>query len=264
MAEVENQQVKTRREAMLERLKGRKPDLDLEDDEAVMGAISDDYDQYDKDIAGYQEREKAFSDLFAKDPRSATFLTNWRKGASPAVELVRQFGTDIKEAIDDPERLEEMSAANQDFLDRVAKEKELDALFEQNAAESLAMLDQLQAENGLTDEQVDAAMALLIGIVQDGVLGKFTRETVDMAMKAINHDKDVNDAAHEAEVRGKNAKVEEKLRKPKTGDGLPQMAGKNGGGVPQRPKRKLGALDNFGDNNKSIWERGNEKRTPRG
>lgn len=249
---------------MNERLRGRYPDLDLEDNEAVMGAIYDDYDQYDKRIADYQEREKAFSDLFSRDPRSAAFLTNWRKGDDPAVGLVRQFGTDIKDAIDDPERQEEMAAANQEFLARVAKEKELEELYQQNVSESLQMLDQLQAENGLTDEQVDEAMAMLATIVRDGVLGKFTRETVDMAMKALNHDKDVNAAALEAEVRGRNSKVEEKLRKPNTGDGIPQLNGKNGGGGQMKPRRSLGALDNFGDNNKTIWERGNEKRTSRG
>ena len=263
MAEVENQQVKTRREAMTERLKGRYPDKDFSDDEAIFGAISDDYDNYDKDIAGYQEREKAFSDMFTRDPRSASFLQNWRNGGDPAVELVRLFGTDIKDAIDDPDRQEEMAAANKEFVERVAKEKELEAVYEQNVAESLQTMAQVQEANGLTDEQLDDAMAFIMGIVRDAVMGKFTAETIDMAMKAINHDKDVATAEMEGEVRGKNTKAEEKLRKGKSGDGMPTLGGKNGGGGRQKPQRSLGALDNFGDNNKTIWERGGEKRIPR-
>ncbi|MBQ3918171.1 MAG: hypothetical protein II695_00720, partial [Oscillospiraceae bacterium] len=99
---------------MTERLQSRYPEMDFSDDEAVFGRIYDDYDDYDKNIAGYQEREKAFEDMFAADPRSASFLQSWRDGGDPTIELVRQFGTDIKDAIDDPVRQEEMAAANKE------------------------------------------------------------------------------------------------------------------------------------------------------
>lgn len=263
MAEAENQNVKSKRDLMRERLQSRYPDANLDDDEAVNGLILDDYDKYDKDIAGYQEREKSFADMFSKDPRSASFLTSWRNGEDPVIALVRQFGTDIKDAIDDPERQEEIAAANKEFVERVAKEMEFDELYQANLTESLKTIETMQSENGLSDEQVDEAMAWLIGIIKDGVLGKFTAESIDMAMKAINHDADVAAADHAAEVRGKNAKIEEKQRKRKSGDGMPNLDGKNGksGAQPQRPS--LGALDNFGDGNQTIWERGGEKRTPR-
>ena len=262
MAKTENQQVKSKRESMAERLKGRYPDMDFTDDEAVFGAISDDYDNYDKDIAGYQEREKAFSDMFTKDPRSASFLQSWRNGEDPVVVLVRSFGSDIKDALDDPERQEEIAAANKEFVERVAQEKEFEEQYQQNLAQSQTTIDEMQQKNNLSDEQVDEALLLLVRNASDIVMGKFTPEALDMAMKAINHDQDVAVAAHEAEVRGKNAKAEEKLRKP-NGDGMPALGGKNGGGGRQKPQRSLGALDNFGDNNKTIWERGNEKRIPR-
>lgn len=265
MAKADNQEVKTKRELMMERLKGRNPDMDFTDDEAVFGRISDDYDQYDNDIRGYQEREKAFADMFQKDPRSASFLQNWRNGGDPAVELVRSFGTEIKDAIDDPEKQEEMAAANKEFVERVAENKELEKQYLANLAETLATIDAIQQEQNLKDEEVDEIMEFLLTIYRDGILGKFTRETIEMAQKALKHDEDVAAAAHEAEVRGKNATVEEKLRKPnKQGDGMPTLDGKNGGGGAVAKPRNLGALENFGENNKTIWERGNEKRIPRG
>ena len=46
-------------------------------------------------------------------------------------------------------------------------------------------------------------------------------------MKAINHDSDVEIAGHEGEVRGKNTKIEENLRKQKKGDGIPNIDGSN-------------------------------------
>ena len=211
--------------------------VDFEDDEVFFGQINDDYDNYDNELSGYKEREGKFADMFSSDPRSANFLMNWKNGGDPVVELVRQFGTDIKDAIDDPGRLEEISTANKEFVESVAKEKELKETYDKNLEASLKVLEEVQQKNGLSDEQVDAAMEWLVGIVKDGVMGKFSADSIDMAMKAINHDSDVETAAHEAEVRGKNTRIEEKLRKEQQGDGLPQFAGKNGaGGAPRKRK----------------------------
>ena len=237
MEQTNNGQVKSKRDSFKERMKTKYPDRDFEEDESLFGQISDDYDNYDKELSGYKEREEQFGKMYSSDPRSASFLTNWKNGSDPVVELVRQFGTEIKEAIDDPERLDAIAEANKEFVERVAKEKELDDTYQKNLEESLAMLDEYQQKNGLTDEQVDATMELLVGIVKDGVMGKFTAESIDMAMKAINHDEDVATAGHEGEVRGKNTKVEEKLRKAEDGDGIPHMNGKNAGAEPPKKKR---------------------------
>lgn len=226
MEKTTEEPVRTKRELLLERMQSKYPDKDFSDDEAVYGQIADDYDDYDKQIETYKGNEKQLTDMFTSDPRSAAFLAEWHNGGDPVIALVKQFGTDIKDAIDDPERLDEIAAANKEYLERVAKEKTLEEEYQSNLAQSLSMLEQLQKDNGLTDEQVDAAMALLLGIVSDGIMGKFTPENVNMAMKAISHDGDVAIAEETGEVRGRNAKIEEKLRKAQ-GDGLAQLGGKN-------------------------------------
>ena len=259
MADIDNKQVKSKRDAMAERLRNRYPDKDFSDDEAFFGQISDDYDEYDKNISDYQEREKAFSDMFTSDPRSARFINDWRNGEDPAVGLVRMFGTEIKEAIDDPERQEEMAAANKEFVERVAKEKELEELYQTNIDASLKELERMQQEEGMNDEQIGAAMRLLLGIIQDGIVGKFTPESIHLALKAINHDADVTAANEEGVVQGKNTKVEEKLRKPKKGDGTAPLGGANSTAKQPRQRPSLGALERFGGSG-SIWDRGNEKR----
>lgn len=228
MANVDTQQVKSNRDLAIERLKSRYPDKDFADDEALFGQISDDYDDFDSQLSGYKEREQKFADMFSSDPRSAHFLMSWRNGEDPAVGLVRQFGLDIKEAIDDPARQEEMAAANKEFVERVAKEKELEAEYRKNLESSLNYLKEFQSKNGLSDDEIDDVMGYLEGIVSDGILGKFTPESIDMALKALRHDTDVATAEQEAEVRGKNAKIEEKLRKRSESDGTAVLDGKNG------------------------------------
>lgn len=237
MSKVDNQEVKSRRDQAVERLRSRHPDKDFADDESLWGQVYDDYDEYDNQLNGYKEREKAFSDMFTSDPRSAHFVMNWRDGADPTVEFVRQFGEDMLEAANDPDKLEAIAEANKEFVERVAKEKELQAQYDENLKESLDVLDQFQASHGLSDDDVNAVMKHLAGIVSDGILGKFSLDSMEMALKAINHDADVEGASLEGEVRGRNAKIDEKLRRSQQGDGTVNLAGSNNSA--KRPARSI-------------------------
>lgn len=260
MAETEI--VKSKRDMTLDRLRDRYPDERFDDDEQLFGRINDDYDQYDNELAGYRERESKFSDLFTSDPRSARLMLDWKDGDDPAVALIRLYGQDIKDAIDDPERQEAIAEANKEYMERVAKEKEYEEEYTANLAQSLTLLEKIQEEKGLSDEQVDGAMAWFIGVVKDAMMGKFLPETIDMVIKAQNYDNDVAQAEAEGEVRGKNTKVKETLRKPNRGDGTAQLDGKNGGGSIRSVMPDLGAIERFGDGNMNIFERGGEKRHP--
>ena len=254
--------VKSKRDLALERLKGKYPEQAFEDDEQVFGRINDDFDQYDKEIAGYKDRESKFSDMFTSDPRSARLMMDWKDGKDPAIVLMRLYGQDIKDAIDDPEKQEAIAAANKEYMERVAKEKQYEDEYSANLEQSLSLLEKAQKEKGLSDEQIDDAMAWFIGVAKDAMIGKFSPETIEMIIKAQNYDNDVAQAGEEGEVRGKNTKVTETLRKPTRGDGTAQLDGKNGGGRRKPPMPDMGAIDRYADGNMNIFERGGEKRTP--
>ena len=257
-----NTEVKSNRDRYTERLKAKYPDKEFADDEALFGQINDDYDSYDNELSGYREREKALSDLFASNPRSAAFLTDWRKGEDPIIGMVRKFGDDFKAALEDPEKQEALAAANKEFAERIAQEEKYEGEYQTNINETLTTLEAMQQEEGLSDEDIDNAMEFLMGIVRDGIMGKFTRESVIMALKAIKHDSDVEQADREGEVRGRNTKIEEKLRKGSKSDGTANLGSKNGGGKgAAREMPDLGVIDqSYGT--KNIWERGGEKRRP--
>ena len=104
-------------------------------------------------------------------------------------------------------------------------------------------------------------MDFLNKVYTDAVIGKYDRASLEMALNAINHDTDVEDAAAEGEVKGRNAKIDEKLRSRKRGDGVSALNGKNGSAGAARQTPNLGALGNFGESYGTIWDRGNEKRT---
>lgn len=238
----DNNEVKSRRDQHLERLRKKNPEKKFEDDEEIFGQISDDYDQYDQELEGHRSREKSLSDMFAADPRSAQFLTDMHNGQDPVLGLVRNFGIEIKDVLDDPEMQDKIAEANKDFVERAAKSKKLDEEYEANMENTLETLRQFQSEKGMTDEQIDSVVELLLAIVRDGVMGKFSRETLDMACKALNYDADVAAAGEEGEIAGRNTKIVEDLRKSKKGDGIASLGGKNGEGS-STPKKSKSMFD---------------------
>jgi hypothetical protein len=241
MAEPNNQEVKSRRDMAVERLRERYPDKEFNDDEAIFGQMSDDYDELDGQLNGYKEREQQMVDMMSADPRSAHFLSNWHNGGDPAVELVRMFGTDIKDAIDDPEKQDAIAAANKEHVDRVARSRELEAEYSKNLDASLETLRAFQEENGMSDEEVDETMGFLEQVFADALIGKFSRQSLELARKAINHDEDVAAAADDAEVKGRNAKINETLRRRQEGDGVAPLGGS--AGKVEEPKRRMNIFD---------------------
>lgn len=259
----ENNQVKSKRDMTKERMSAKYPDRSFEDDESLFGQINDDYDEYDKRISEIEGREKAFSDMFHSNPKSARLMMEWKNGNDPVASLIRIYGKeDILAAIEDPEKLEAIEEANKEFAERVAKSDEYEAQYEKNFPESVKAIEEWMVQNGTSEEDVDSAIETLSKICGDFILGKISTDTVEMILKAKNYDADVEQAQMEGEVAGRNAKIEEKLRKAKKGDGTVTLDGRGAeaGGAPQRD---LGALDRYSDGKKSIFERGGERRIPR-
>ncbi len=226
---------KSRRDSVIERLKKKYPDREYPDDEALFSQINDDYEDYD----GYKDRESKLVDMFNKDSRSAQFITDMARGEDPWINVIKRLGIDgITDLLNDPSKQDVYAEANKQYVETLAREKELEEEYKTNLQSSLELLEKIQQERGLTDDQIDAAYDLINQIANDAVLGKLSEQTVDMALKAINHDSDVQNATSEGLIAGKNTKIEEKLRKPNKGDGTPNLQGSNNAPSKQQKRRK--------------------------
>lgn len=250
---------KSNRERLESRLKGRRPDEDYSDDEVLLGRVNDDYDDYDKQLSDYHARDKEMIDMFENHPSSASFFTEWRNGGDPIVLLIKKYGDDFKAALEDPERVDAIAQANKDYASRVAESEQYESAFAKNIDETTATIEQVQREDGLSDDQIDAAMGLLMTIMKDCLVGKVSAESIRMAVKAVNYEADVEEAEAVGEVRGRNAKIVEKLRKSGQGDGTSGLSSRGGGSSSSKPMPELGAIERY-NGNSNIWERGGEKR----
>lgn len=252
---------KSKRDTLLEKMRAKYPDKKFDDDEELYGQVYDDYDDYDQKLASSREREGKLSKLFSQSPKAARMLQDWAGGKDPVIAFVEMFGSDIADAVNDPTKRDDIATANKQYLERMTQSEQYEQQYDKNLDESIDAVNTVQKEDGLSDEETDKVLVKLGQIVGDGVMGKFTPETIRMVRKAMNHDTDVATAAEEAEVRGRNARIDETLRKNNRSDGVPAMAGKN---ATQRPETQpLGALDRYGDDTSDIYTRGGFTRTKR-
>lgn len=211
-------------------------------------------EQLRRELEELRSREKALNDMLAADPRSGVFLNNWRNGSDPVVELVRQFGMEIRQALDSPEMHERIEQANRDYMQRIADEKALAKEFADNMARSLEMLDDKCEREQIDDATVERAWEWLRKVTDEGLRGIVSDDTMAMAIKAVNHDADVATADRDGELRGRNATIASHLRRIEAADGT--LAAHSGGGTltvgaPKRPP--MGVLDVM-DRFRSVWD----------
>lgn len=250
---------RSRKDTFRERLGGKYPDLDMDDEEAFYGRISDDYEDYDSQIAErdsrigqYQKANEEFGEMMARDPRTANLLLDLKDGKPLVSALVERFGDDLKQALDDPAKVDELAKAQEEYVQRVAKSKELDEAYAANMEKSLEAINAAVANGEISEAEVDAGIDALIKIVNDGITGNFTVDMLRWALKAENHDRDVANAAEDGEVRGRNAKIKETLRKADNVSRQPPVLG--GQAKSQRSRGNgLGMLGKAAGA-KSIWD----------
>ena len=225
----ENNGVRSRRDQHLERLRTKYPEKKFEDDEEIFGQISDDYDAFEAENGAMKEREKSLSNMFRENPQAAFILNDMREGKDPVTSLVRRLGIEVKDVMDDPSMQDKIERANKEYLDRVAKSRQLEEEYELNMDNTLnKTLPEYQQQHGLSDDEIDAIGAAWVQIIREGIMGILSPETITLIANALNHDADVANAQEEGEVAGRNAKILEKMRNSKKGDGITNLNGRNG------------------------------------
>lgn len=121
------------------------------------------------------------------------------------------------------------------------------------------------ASNNITwdaDEIDDATRILVERMIEElreeMSKGEISRQMMESILHAINYERDLAQADHDGEVRGRNARIEEFLNTQQEGDGIHQFGQtvvRPSHSIPYSVIGGLSAADKM-----TIWERGNEKR----
>ena len=129
----ENQEVKSKKDLLMERYKAEQPDVEFADDEALFGKISEDYEDYDKMKGEYgtlKEDADVIKDFFAKSPDSAVLFSVIRKDPNHNLvsALIDVYGEEIKDALESEEAKAKLAEASQAYAKRVAENDELEKI----------------------------------------------------------------------------------------------------------------------------------------
>ena len=186
-----------------------------------------DADEDDASMQRYRENEEALNDMFANDPRAADFFEQWRNNPDkdPISYMIRVYGTEgLKEKLNDPNFADEFEEANKEYLERTAEGKNYAFQLESNLDKSLDVIDAWAQKHGMSTEEADQVAQEVFDRYKRIRLGELNEDDLDWVYKAKNHDVDVENAAMEGEVRGRNQRIEEKLRKG-SGNPMPSLGG---------------------------------------
>jgi len=251
---IDNQDVLSRKEAFLSRYKERYPELPDGDEDAFYGRLSDDFDKFDKSETAQRE----LGELLASDPRSAGFLMVMRKGGNPLEFLIEQYGDDFRDALNDEGKAKELSAAFSKYLEKQAKNRELQKMADENMSVMVESIERVQQEGGYSDEEMTNAYQYLYGegglldrIITNGV----TAEDWVMLLKASRFEKAVEEARAEGEVAGRNQSIQLNKRKTTEARNMPADISSQSGKTAsvKTNNEALAMLDNI-TSKKSVFD----------
>lgn len=225
----------TRREALVGLMKEDYPDADFADDD-------DFYDKLISERSRYKttdEQATKLREAFIKDPRIAGLLNFAKEGGNPIIFLLENYGDEFREALEDPDKAEEFAEAHKKYQEKVAKSKQLEEECAANLQTTAGILNELQSEYGLTDDEVLEVFNTAADFAANAISNLYTKEYLTAILRAKNYDKDVEAASMEGEVRGRNERIEEKLRKQKPAEVPPTLTGQSSGKATEAPKREV-------------------------
>ena len=236
----ENQVVKTNRQKLTDRMRERYPELNIDDDEALSGQISTDYDLLDQ---RNKERED-FNNMLANNPHGAGIVTGMATGKN-------EDGTDFdlgEYLLDNyPEIVIDLIEGNPKNKERYAQiradrdaAKKADDEFNAKKQELVdaedAELDAAIKEAGLKTEEVKDLIDWIYnpetGFIKRARDFGLTKQDFLQLFRIKDWDAKMAEADNKGYVRGKNEKIDMQEHKHAARTKLPVLNG--GGGKPKQ------------------------------
>ena len=227
------------RQKYLARMRERVPDVDdWEDENARYGAYLRYDDEQQQHLGKYRESNQKLTDLFARDPRFAALMRDVVKGDDPSVAFVRYYGQEALDAAGDEEKIKLITAANKEYLNRVAESEKLHQAQEENLQKSQEEMTTFQQEKGLSDEQFAGFIDAVYNVLEKGLEGLLTADFLETFWNGLHYENDLREAAATGRTEGRNDKITLENRVTK-GDQIPNLReGTGSGDRPVAPKKR--------------------------
>ena len=207
----------TRRDAFRKRMAERKPDLNLDDEDAYydyldgMVTENDDYRASSEAMRKSMDGSPAFTEMI--------MAARGQEGFDPVLWMIENRGLDLDALRDDEEYAKKVTEARNAWLAKKTKDEETFEAAKNNMPKSIEAIKAKQAEMGLSDEQASEIVGDIYQMGTDLTMGIIPVNIFEMLAKGKAYDKDVEEAREVGVAEGLNTKVTDKLRTwPKTNE----------------------------------------------
>lgn len=225
----------------------------FDDDEILFGAL----DKYDEDrtnrLNSYEESNKKITDAFINNPKAATLLSSLADGSDVLTAIAESFGPDIKDALEnDPDARARYDEGIKSYQKNKAELEEIERKQEENAQKFSKDIESFIAEKEMDDSTQAKFREYISNLLDSLVTWEFSKDVLERLWRGMTYD----EATQEAEVRGRNAKIElEKKRANEATDKTP-MIEQGTNDMPSVSREKISVWD-INDNGKrsSIWDK---------
>ena len=221
--EKEIQSAKSKKDTFNERLLGKRPYLNIEDEDAYYGALSEDYDNYEnqnkalsEENERYRNNEKQIVDFATANRNNGMYLDDLMNGKDIFESAVSRHGYEgVLEYLQSEEAREKYRQADEKYRETLDRSKALDDEAEKNRIETDGLLNKAIEEGKFTREDCVKAIDFLMDI-NDGLNVNICKvEWIEMALKAMNYDTAVEESREEGRQEGVNEGVEKQMRRKK-------------------------------------------------
>lgn len=171
-----------------------------------------------------------------QDPRFAAAAADLMNGKSGSASLVRYYGRDFFDAKEGTPEYEELMASENAYRQEREQVKKDQEEFDNKAGIFFTRFREYCEKNSLVYEEY---IAKVMEKVMGPVMGwEASDEVFDRLVKAVDYEKDTEDAYEAGVLKGRNTNIHEMRSKPT--DGMPK--GLSSQSAPERPKRKMNSL----------------------
>lgn len=220
----ENQSVKSKRDTVRERVKASRPEVNLDDDESVYGAIADDYDHFDQENKrlqeeneGYAKDRQAMSDFLMSGRNNGEYLEGMLNGEDMFAVASRIHGKQaLLDYLTSDEAEEKYKQANEEFEKRKEQEAALKKECDDNLKHTDEKLAQAVQDGLFTEEEATEAIKGLFDMADALKVNACEPEWIVMWLKAKNYDSDVTSARENGYNDGVNDGVDKQMKERKS------------------------------------------------
>ena len=231
-----------------ERLRGRYPDANPQNDQEWDDLAERAYGEDEERIKNFEDNNKVIEDLLDSDKDLASVVSEMIVNGTPFRAAVAKFfdpeSLVAKEGDDDYEYYqkssEERKKMGQAFRERGAQKRA-------NEKDAYDNIDKFAEKHALQAAEKEAFINFVNELYNDLSVLKLSTQTLEKLYKAMTYDEAVAEAAETAEIDGKNQAIEAtrvKKSAATAGDGVPAPMG-GSAPAPVRPKPRPTVFDDL-------------------